>query len=182
MPRERTKGVSPNGRVYSNKPQAVRNRIRKDTTRLADDIETLYQKPISEWDFQELQCGRPRDENGQISRKGKKPKWITPAMAAEAMKRLSANTAEEIGKYSGAALETMIDLMQNSRMDLVRFQAAQYLLDQIVGKPTQRQEITADVNVHSFLADVMRNPDGQEHRVIEGTVIEYDEEGDEDDE
>ena len=169
----------PGGRVKSNNPNAVRKRIAQAKTDLNEDIETLYGKPLSEWDFQELQCGRPRNANGKVSRKGAKPKWISPAMAQEAMRRLASMTSEEVGKYAGDAVATMVELMKDSRIDLVRFQAAQYILNQIMGMPTVRTESTVDVNVHNFLADIIRNPDGVEHPVIEGT---YAEEVDDDDE
>jgi hypothetical protein len=150
---------------------------------LEEDIEELYGKPLSEWDFQELQCGRPRNKDGKVSRRGKRPAWISPAMAQEAMRRLATMTSEEVGKYAGDAVATMVDLMKTSRLDLVRFQAAQYVLNQIMGMPTVRTESTVDVNVHTFLADIIRNPDGVEHPIIQGTYAEVvdDEEDDDDD-
>lgn len=172
--------VTRGGRVKSNNPNAVRQRIRNAKGNLNEDIEALYGKPLSEWDFQELQCGKPRNKDGKVSRKGKKPKWISPAMAQEAMRRLASMTSEEVGKYAGEAVATMVDLMQNANVEIVRFQAAQYVLNQIMGMPTIRTEGTVDVNVHAFLADVIRNPDGVEHPVIEGTYTVEEEEDDDD--
>lgn len=176
-------------RVYSNKPSAIRSRMRtteKRINRHEEDIALLFpdRKPIEEWDFEELQAGRPRDpETGKISRRTKRPKWISPAMLAEAQKRLRTMTATELGTYTGSAIEVMVDLMQSSRVDKVRYDAARYVLDQVMGMPTQRTEITADVSVSTFLADVMENPDGTQYAIEDGQVldVEYDEDDEDDD-
>lgn len=169
-------------REYSTKPSAVKQRLRKSKRSNERDIEILYNKPVSEWDFEELQCGKPRDQYGKISRRGKRPSWITPAVLAEAQKRLRTMTTVEVGSYSGAAIRVMVDLMESSRMDLVRFNAAKYVLDQIMGMPTQRQEITTDINVHTFLADVIVNPDGNEvgqiENIMDAVLVDEDDEQD----
>jgi hypothetical protein len=176
-------------RVYSNKPSAIKARIRKTEKRMKrddEDIKLLFpdRKPIEEWDFEELQAGRPRDpETGKLNRRAKRPKWINPAMLAEAQKRLRTMTATELGTYTGSAIEVMVDLMQSSRVDKVRYDAARYVLDQVMGMPTQRTEISAEVSVSTFLADVIENPDGTQYSIEDGQVlnVEYDEDDEDDD-
>ena len=174
---------------YSNKPAAIKARIRTTEKRMRRDEEDLKllfpdRKPIEEWDFEELQAGRPRDpDTGKINRRMKRPRWISPAMLVEAQKRLRTMTATELGTYTGAAIEVMVDLMQSSRMDKVKFEAAKYVLDQVMGMPTQRTEITAEVSVSTFLADVMENPDGTRVSIEDGEILDvpYDEDDEDDD-
>lgn len=171
MPRDHSK--------RSIKPQAVKARLKKTNAAIArhdEDLQYIYpgMKPVEEWDFEELQCGKPRDPiTGKISRRGGRPAWITPIILAEAQKRLSTMTTTQLGMYTGSAIGVMVDLMQSAKVEMVRYKAAEYVLNQIMGMPTQRQEISASVNVQSFLADVMVNPDGSEgHAIEDGNIIE----------
>lgn len=171
-------------------PKKIRRRLQKNgdraLERLRADVAALYpEKPIEEWDFEELQAGFPRDANGEFNKKyrygEKRPKWITPVVLEEAAKRLKTMTRREMGMYAGDAIKVMAQLMQNSRVDLVKFNAAKYILDQLIGMPTQRIEAEGTINVQSFLATVMENMDGEKYNVIEGTIVEDDEDDEYDD-
>jgi hypothetical protein len=149
----------------STRPQAIRRRIRTakenlpaDIEQVKSDLELLYQKPVEEWDFEELQRGRPRKPNGKFPRN--REDWITPVMRLEAQRRLQECTHEELGRYAGSAIEVMVDLMQNARVEIVRYNAAKYVLDQIVGMPTARVHVEANVKFDNMLADVIVNHDG----------------------
>jgi hypothetical protein len=172
----------------SSNKRAIDARVRRRHANMLEDlevdIEKMYGKPVSEWDFQELQIGRPRDENGRLVRDtGPPPAWITPAIMAEAQKRLKLMTRDRMGHYAGVAIEVMVKLMQSSRSDLVKFNAAKYVLDQIIGMPTQRVEIDESMSPAEFMADFLIELDGRKHRVIEGQVEEEDvDEEDDDDE
>jgi hypothetical protein len=54
--------------------------------------------------------------------------------------RIAANKAlaELLKPYEPKAIETLIDLMQNSRVDSVRLRAAEILFDRVHGKAVQR--------------------------------------------
>jgi hypothetical protein len=172
------------GRKYSRSRHAVQERLRAGNDileEMKDDIETFYGKPISEWDFEELQHGRPRNDQGKLVRSGKTASWMTPALMAEAQRRLKQMTRDQLGFYAGAAITVMAELMQKSRVDLVRFNAAKYILDQIIGMPTQRVEVKEDVSAAEFLAEFMVELDGRKHRVIEGQAIVNFDDTDEDD-
>jgi phosphorylcholine metabolism protein LicD len=132
-------------------------------------LELLYQKPIEEWDFEELQRGRPRKPNGRFSKN--KPAWLTPVMMIEAQRRLEQMSHEELSRYAGNAVEVMAELMNHSRVDLVRYNAAKYVLDHVVGMPVQRLKVEANVKFEGMLADVMVNHDGK----TTGEVIDLDE-------
>lgn len=169
-------------REKSNRPAAIKQRLRKADKKFEDakaDVELYYQKPIDEWDFEELQRGMPRNHNGGFS--GRRPKWLTPVLMAEAQSRLKTMTANELGQYAGDAIKVMVELMESSRVPMVRFQAAKYVLDQIIGLPTQRVEAKAQIEFESLLADVMVNPDGSEDAmVIDLADSEWEEEDDDD--
>ena len=160
-------------REKSNRPTAIRNRLKRADKKFEEakaDVELYYQKPIDEWDFEELQRGRPRNKNGDFT--GRAPKWLTPVLMAEAQSRLKTMSAQQLGMYAGDAIKVMHELMMKSRVPMVRFQAAKYVLDQIIGLPTQRVEAKAQIEFESLLADVMVNPDGSE----DGMIIDLDEE------
>jgi len=91
-------------------------------------------------------------------------------------------TRDRMGHYAGAAIAVMAKLMRNSRSDLVKFNAAKYILDQIIGMPTQRVEIDEGPTAAEFMADFLIELDGRKHKVIEGEVTNiFDEDDDEED-
>lgn len=170
----RTGGKRVVGKEYSNRPAAVKERLRAGNDILEDmqeDAEVFYGKPIAEWDFEELQHGKPRNKYGKLDNKGKTPSWMTPVLMAEAQRRLKQMTRDQLGHYAGAAIGVMAELMSQSRVDMVRFNAAKYILDQIIGMPTQRVEVEEGASAAEFMADFLIELDGRQHRVIEGEVV-----------
>lgn len=167
-------------RKRSNRPSAIKQRLRKADQKFEEakaDIELFYEKPIEDWDFEELQRGQPRAADGKFY--GRRPKWLTPVLMAEAQARLKTMSTQQLGMYAGKAIEVMVELMETSRVPMVRFNAAKYVLDQIIGLPTQRVETKAQIEFESLLADVMVNPDGStEGSVIDLADTEWEEEGD----
>ncbi len=174
-------------RPLSEKPTAVRRRIRTNGAKIERDVAMLY-KPIEEWDMEELARGRPRNRAGNFT--GPPPAWLTPLLIKEAKDRLRVLTRDEIAVFSGDAVRVMHKLMTSEETDddgkpmvsaSVRLQAAQYLLDQTVGKATNPVEVTGNVQLQHLMANVLVNPDGSlSHPVIDGEVAE--DEDDEDDE
>lgn len=149
-------------RELSNKPANVRSRLRQHSAPIARDMHALTSKPLDQWDLEELQRGRPRDANGKFPAGGARPKWITTAVLKEAQERLRTMGLQELAGHTQAAIRVLIDLMENSRVDMVRYKSAEYVLNQMVGLPTMRVELeTSDSPVAQMLASVMRNPDGQ---------------------
>lgn len=174
----------------SDKPSAARARLRKNAAKTERDMEILYEKPIADWDMEELAKGRPRNKAGTFT--GPRPKWITPVILREAQTRLRTLTQQELAVFAGDAVKVMTDLMKDDSVDLdgkpsvppgIRLSAATYVLDQIIGKPTQHVEVQGNVVLESLLATVLVVDDsGKEaHPVIDGTVVEDDEEDDSDD-
>jgi hypothetical protein len=180
--------MPPRKRPLSEKPTAVRSRLRKESAKVDRDMEMLYQKPIEEWDMEELARGRPKNKAGNFQ--GPRPKWITPIILREAQNRLRTLTQQELSTFAGDAVKVMTNLMKEDGVDFdgkplvppgVRLSAATYVLDQIIGKPTQHVEVEGNVVLESLMAKVLVNPDGSTaHPVIDGEVVE-DEEDDDDD-
>lgn len=165
--------MMPQQRIKSTKPAATRGRIKRANKRMesaTEDIGIYYKKPIEEWDFEELQRGRPRAENGRFT--GIKPKWITGAVLAEAQKRLKSLTKQELSMHANTAISVIADLMTDERNDeygrpvtssATKLQAATYILDHVIGKSTAHVEVEGSVNiVQQMLASVVVNPDGED--------------------
>lgn len=146
------------------------------------EIELIYEKPIEQWDDEELARGRPRAHDGTF--RGKRPQWLTPALQSERQRRLRQLMADELGTFAADALRTIHSVMTDNRTDdfgrpavpaSVKLDAGKYLVDQFMGKATA----TIDVNAGTALADLMGgilvNADGEpSHHVIEGSVVEDD--------
>lgn len=178
-------------RFRSQKPTAVRKRLREKQKQadkqpfndeilqsMEKELEILYQKPVSEWDWEELQRGYPRGADGKFHTRQKMQ--LSPIVLREAQARLRVQAAVELGGHTQSAIDTIAELMAYSRVDMVRFKAAELLLNHVIGMPTARVEVETGENMQSFLADVLVNPDGKEHRVIEGSVVEDEDEDDDD--
>lgn len=176
----------------STRPAAARRRLRQKTEKLTNeilaDIETVYQKPVSEWDWEELSKGCPRDPVDGKFPKGK-PGWISPAITAEVQRRMREMTEQELMTHAFDAIRSLTGLLSNEEIDdfgkpivsaSVKLQAAQYILNQTIGTPKAKVELTNGSPLENFLADVLVNPDGEPSHgmVIEGS--HYDAEPDDD--
>lgn len=173
----------------STRPRAARRRLRENTERLEDevkkDIEVVYQKPIEEWDWEELSHGRPRGVDGKFT--GRKPAWITPAVQAEARRRMRTLTEDQLMMHATSAIDVLKELMAESSVDdfgkpivpaSVRLDAAKYILNHVIGTPKARVEVQETNPLRDLMADVLVNPDGEaSHMIIEGEIMEDDDEG-----
>lgn len=174
-------------RVYSDKPSAVRRRVRKNSKNIERDVEKLYRKPMEQWDMEELARGRPRNRAGNFQ--GPVPRWITPLILKEAQERLRTRTRQELGVYAEDALKVMHGVMMSQDSDdngrpivaaSVKVQAAQYLLDQTIGKPTQQVEVQGNVVLETMLAKILVNEDGSPaHPILDAEVLEDDDDTEE---
>lgn len=180
------------GEFYSKHPVKVRERLRRNVAQIEADVELMYQKPVTKWDFEELRRGRPRGPDGTFPR-GSRPDWITDVVLSEIQQRLQIMTRNQLAKHARAALQVFVDVMQDDRVDengrpitpsSVKLDAAKYVMDQIIGKATAKIEVSGRLQLDHILAKVMVNPDGADaHPVIQGSVEEQEEvEQDDDDE
>jgi len=134
---------------------------------LEKELDELY-KPVEEWDAEELARGRPRDRNGGWS--GSTPAYVTRAFHEQIIKRFQVVVREEMNKHTIEALEVMRKVLTDETVDLrgkplvspaTKLQAATYLLDHVVGKPTQRVEQDISVKLQGLLGTVMVTPTGE---------------------
>lgn len=176
----------------SMRPRSARRRVRKAVAKmdemeetLLEDIAIAYQKPLEEWDWEELSRCRPRAPDGTF--RGNKPKWITPAIAAEAKRRMRELTEEELMTHAIDAIGVLSTVMHDDREDdfgkpitpaSVKVDAAKYILNHVIGTPKARVEVNTDNPIADLMADVLVNPDGNpSHIVIEGEVVEDEDDG-----
>lgn len=159
-------------RIKSTKPAATRARLKRANAKMesaTEDVGIFYNKPVDEWDYEELQRGRPRSANGKFT--GMKPKWVSGTVLAEAQKRLKSLTKQELHMHANSAIAVIGQLMTDDRRDdngkpittsATKLQAATYVLDQIIGRPTAHVEVEASIQLNQMLATVIVNPDGQD--------------------
>lgn len=160
-------------------PKQIRARARRKAKRhemmSSQEMEYLYQKPIDEWDMEELAHGRPRNSKGTFT--GPKPKWITAAVHEAAMEKYTAAVKSSMQATTVDALDAIKYIVQNEDVDdkgkpivamSTKLEAAKFLLEHVVGKPTQRIESDVSVKLQGILGQVMVNP-----REIEGSNQGY---------
>lgn len=167
------------------RPDQIRRRIRRKTDKVADEVDyyikTVYQKPIDEWDWEELARGRPRNSRGNFA--GMAPKWITPLVIKEARHRLINGIYGDLGESAKYALQTLRRLVTDGQVDdRVALDAAKYIIDHLIGKPKAMVSVDASDNVRQFLAKAIVLDDGKpQHEVIDGQYTTEDEETDDED-
>lgn len=175
----------------SKDPRHIRARIRRKGNRLDAELELLAEvtKPLEEWDEEELARGRTRDKNGGWS--GRPPKWITPKLRQEALKRFEQGTLEKMRGQFGHAIDVVESLMKSTDVDYetgkpivspqTRLDAAKFVINQVMGTPKARVEVDAGDNLSNILAGALVNPDGLPALPggydLDGEVVEDDEDG-----
>lgn len=152
-------------------PKQIRARMRRRQERrdksVITDVEMahLYQKPIEEWDMEELARGRPRNSKGKFS--GPKPAYVTMAMHEQAMTLYTAAVKGEMRGTTVDALKVISDLIMSDEVDAngkplvaasTKLDASKFLIEHVVGKPTQRVENDVSVKLQGILGQVMVNP------------------------
>ena len=156
------------GRPLSKKQARARIRRRIARGKALDELEPelrMMMKPVEEWDLQELAKGRPRASDGTF--RGITPKWITKEVHEEAMERFKKIVKTEMNGLSVKGLTTIGMILENEDEDergrpvvppSTKLDASKFLLEHIVGKPTQpiRQDIS--VRLQAILGHVMVNP------------------------
>ena len=167
---DRVKPVSADGRQLS--PKQIRARLRRKQKRMVglldmQEVDALFgtRKPVSEWDLEELARGRPRNLNGNF--RGSAPKWVDSRVHEEAMKVFVERVKGEMKSNTGLANNVMRDILTNDDVDdkgkpLVpygtKLDAAKFLLEHTVGKPTQRIEQDLSVRLQGILGTVIASP------------------------
>lgn len=128
------------------------------------EFEKIY-KPIEEWDAQELARGRPRASDGTF--KGKAPAWITREVHEESMTRFRQLVRDGANGATLDAIEIIQKILNDNRKDRrgrpvvpasTKLDAAKFLVEHVLGKPTQRTETDISVKLQGILASAVITP------------------------
>ena len=145
----------------SSNPKAIRNRTRRRGKITVEEFNTLY-KPLDEWDEEELAKGRPRAKDGTF--RGGAPQWLTREMHEHAMERFKAIIGDRMRSEAVTAIGVVSNLLTSEDVDergkpivppSVQLQAAQWLVEHVIGKPKQRVETDISVKLQAVLATAM---------------------------
>lgn len=137
----------------------------KKIRQLEKVIEATY-KPLDQWDIEELARGRPRDSLGRFS--GPVPKYINRQVHEEAISRFKEISIADMRAIVPAAIQLAETLIQDTEMDdkgrwrtpaSVRLDAAKWVVEHLIGKPTQRTEMDISVKLQGVLGNVMVAPE-----------------------
>ena len=151
-------------------PKQIRARARRKMKRneymTDEELAHLYpQKPVEEWDLEELAHGRPKNSKGGFG--GPAPKWITREMHERAMEKYTAAVKQNMRGTTVDALQTLKNMLENEEVDdkgkpivaaSVKVDISKFLIEHSVGKPTQRIENDVSVKLQGILGAVMVNP------------------------
>ena len=125
----------------------------------------LYDKPLDEWDVEELAKGYPRRPDGSLPRR--KPSYIPRSVHEEAISRFRDVAAADMRAIVPEAIETVRLLIENNDIDekgrmvippSVKLEAAKWVVEHLVGKPRQPVDVDVSVKLQGILADVMVSP------------------------
>lgn len=149
-------------------PKQLRTRARRRIKRGQDLIDDNYDrimKPLDQWDNEELARGRPRNAAGDF--RGTPPRYITRELHERAMERFKTLIRDEMNAQSITALRTIQMVLDSEEVDFKgkpivgaaqKLDAAKFLLEHIVGKPTQPTTTDISVKLQGILGAVMVNP------------------------
>lgn len=164
---EDTRPKDAKGKLLTGKQ--IRARARRKARRLEimtpEELHHLYKKPIEDWDIDELAHGRPKNAAGHF--KGPNPKWITAQMHEESMNRFTAIVKTHMRATTVDALALLTNLINDDSVDdkgkylvppSVKLEASKFLIEHVVGKPTQRIENDVSIKLQAILGQVMVNP------------------------
>lgn len=158
---------TPDGKLLTGKQIRARARRRGKRSEIMSDqeMEYLYKKPIDEWDLDELAHGRPKNAQGHF--RGPAPKWINSVVHEEAMTKYTAAVKTSMRGTTVDALEIIKQIINDDNVDdkgkpfvnaSTKLDAAKFLIEHVVGKPTQRIESDVSVKLQGILGQVMVNP------------------------
>lgn len=160
-----------------NRKKRARAKARRGTMMVDEAAKEIYGKPIDDWDLEELAQGRPRASDGTF--KGKAPQWINRATQEKIMERYKEIVRSEMNRHTVVGLQTVIDLLENIEEDdkgkwlvsaAVKADLAKWLVEHVIGKPTQPVQTDVSVKLQALLGVVMVDP-GEVHTTRRGRQV-----------
>lgn len=160
----------------SKDPRNVIRRARRGMNALEDYQEHVL-KPIEEWDFDELERGRPRGPKGGFS--GPAPRFMTHKMHEQMMDRYKSLVRQEMSKKMPSVLNVINHILNNNDTDddgkplvpaSTKLDAAKFLIEHLLGKPKQETKQDISVILQGVMAHalVQPGPDGVTPRIVRG--------------
>jgi hypothetical protein len=149
-------------------PKQIRARARRGhgmNAITAREQQALLRKPMEEWDLEELARGRPKDKNGRFS--GAAPKWITREMHEKSIDLFKSMIRTDMQSMTVKALKVLENILDDDEYDDkgkpavppgVRVDIAKFLLEHLIGKPTQPIEADISLKLQGVLASVLVQP------------------------
>lgn len=154
--------------IYRRRRRAIKKFVEKTTLSEAE-ASILYNKPLREWDNEELARGRPRNKDGTFS--GPAPAFVTAEVHEEAMDRFTSIVRTGMRVATVDAIKFMQEMITDQELDnrgkpvvgaSTKLDAAKFLVEHIIGKPTQRTETDISVKLQGILGAIMVNPNEME--------------------
>lgn len=142
----------------------IRQRVRRRGKMTQAEFEVLY-KPLDEWDMEELARGRPRDKNGNFQ--GRQTQWLTRQMHENILAQFNRAIKGGMNVRAVQALDVLQLALLNEDVDprgrpivpwSVKLDAAKFLLEHVVGKPTVHVEADVNHKIVAMLAAVSASP------------------------
>lgn len=154
------------GRLAS--PDRVKGRMKTLIKRIEKEEYDVLYRPVEEWDMEELARGRPKNAVGSFA--GRAPAFVTRAVHEAAMKRFEEIVRSDMNTHTIKALSTLNLLLSSDEVDdngkpivppSTKADISKFLIEHIVGKPTQRVQSDISVKLQGILGTVMVTPDMQ---------------------
>lgn len=172
-------------------PKQIRARARRaGALPTLKEQEALLGKPVEEWDLEELAKGRPRNAQGTFA--GRPPSYISREIHEKAMDRFKEMVRTDMRSHTVVAMKILKNIMEDDEVDekgkpttpaSVKVDVAKFLIEHLVGKPTQPVQADINLKLQGILGAVLVQPDqlssgfvpASSHREVEGEVVEEDE-------
>lgn len=142
----------------SSDPKQIRARARRAGRIQEEELAKLY-KPLDEWDMEELARGRPRDAGGGF--RGKAPSYITRTLHEDIVRKFQQIVKTEMNHHTVEGLAVLGRLLTDDDVDdkgkpivpaSTKAEIAKFLIEHVVGKPTQRVEQDISIRLQAILA------------------------------
>lgn len=146
------------GRELKMTRKQIRARQRRRMKQEMEEEKALA-KPIDTWDLEELAKGRPKNKKGNFM--GRAPSFISRATHEEIAKQFVIRARGELQSTSVKALKVIYDILENDDVTddgkpvisaSTKLDTAKFVLEHILGKPTQKVEADISVRLQGILS------------------------------
>lgn len=154
-------------RQLSTSKKQARARARRAAARgrrVDAELDVLY-RPIDQWTEEELAKGMPRELWDR--KQGAAPAWLPVAVHEQVVERYQVIMKQKASELALPAVRVLQTLLEDDRVDRkgrpivsanVKAQCAQWAIEHVIGKPTQKVEADLSVKMQAMLAHVMVVP------------------------